>query len=97
MIDTIEGIVARHFGVSLEELHGVCREQDITDAKHFLRYFLCKVGYSKGDIAKRYNTTERVIRRSCGLIRDGVQMQPFYAKHCAEIQKELKELNILEA
>lgn len=97
MKETIESIVTSHFGVTSEQVRMRGRgPQEITDARHFLWYFLCFVmGYKTDAVAKEYNTTQRNVNYSITLIRDGIQIQPSFARHCAEITKQLKEYNLL--
>ena len=97
MKEAIETIVAEHFGVTSEQLRlPKSDNRNTADAKHFLWYILCFIlGYESGVVAKEYNTSRRNVNYSIALIKDGIQIQPFYAKHCGELTKQLKELNLL--
>lgn len=97
MKETIESIVANHFGVTPEQLRAPRSDsQNTADARHFLWYFLCYVlGYKPAAVAEEYNTSRRNVSLSVVLIRDGIQIQPALSRHCAEITKQLKELNLL--
>lgn len=97
MRESVENIIMAHFGVTPEQLRSAKSDsRNTSDAKHFLWYFLCFVlGYETRSVAEEYNTSRRNVNYAVSMIRDGVQAIPFYAKHCSELTKQLKELNLL--
>ena len=97
MENAVEKIIVAHFGVTSEQIRMPGKgNRDISDAKHFIWYFLCGVlGYNAGAIAKEYNTTERSVYYAIHTITDAIRLQPMFARHCRDITKELKELELL--
>lgn len=95
MFDTIEQIIAEHFGLNAGQLvDGKTRPEN--DAKHFLWYFLHTVlGYSNADIATRYKVSVRNVIYYASLIRDSIGIDPYCSKNCREIQDKLKELDMI--
>lgn len=91
--EDIERIVGEHFNVPVEQLVSGGNTRDITDARHFLWYILNTImGFNGTMISKHYGVTTRNVFYSVALIRDGIKNQPFYSKHMAEIQEQLKDL-----
>lgn len=97
MRQDVENIVGEHFGVTIDQLHNPkCDSRNTMDARHFLWYILHHVlGYKMSTLVEEYHTTERNIAHHIAKIKDGVQLQPFYARHCGELMKQLREMNIL--
>lgn len=97
MKEDIEKVILAHFGATPEQVRtkrSDCR--NTADAKHFIWYFLCGVlGHNARAIAKEYNATDRSVHYAVQNISDAIRLQPQFAKHCREIMKELKELNLL--
>ena len=95
MVEVVEMIVARRFGVEVEDIHSRSQERSVSDARHFVWYILnTTLGIRPGIIAMTYNTSRQNIHYAIQLIRFGVQYQPFYARNYQAIIRELKTYNI---
>lgn len=95
MFDTIEQIIAEHFGVTREELL-TDKQRAASDARHFLWFVLHDVlGYSNNVISKRYGVSSRAVLSYSSTVRDGIRNQPFYASNFRGIRNKLQELDII--
>ena len=97
MVNAVEKIIISHFGVTEEEVRSSkYRSRNVSDARHYIWYFLCGVlGYSVQSVSKEYGATDRSVQYAIHTIADAIRLQPSFARHCQEITKELKELDLL--